>query len=364
MEIIAVLATIILFGLIVMVHEGGHFMAARLTGMGVFEFSIGFGPAIVQWKKNNVLYAIRIIPLGGYVRIAGVSLDDEEGADRPDGFDKKCLAARVFVLVAGVLMNVVLALVVYIMIGCFIGKPVPATPVIVKKMAPEMPAIKSGLQEGDIIESVDGKVASDTQVVSKLIKEGSGSVKLAILRDGAKKEFTIIPEEKSFPSFEDSKKIIKIRLIGIEMNSAHQMIPVGEAIISGFQNTWGTLQLGYYNIVYIFSGRAKFKEIGGPVMVMSESYKASKDIGSKEGLAEYLYKMALFSTLIGMFNLLPIPVVDGGRIVIEIFKSIYRKPVDKHKEAMVHIVGFFILIAIMAAITFKDIFQLSTGKMP
>ncbi len=362
MNIIAVLATIILFGLIVLVHEGGHFMAARLTGMGVFEFSIGFGPAIVQWQRKGVLYAIRIIPLGGYCRIAGVSLDDEEDADRPDGFDKKNVFARVFVLVAGVVMNVVLALVVYIIIGCFIGKPVPASPVIVKKIIPNMPAMKSGLRTEDVIESVNGQSATNTLIVSKLIKEGSGPVKLMVLREGKKLEFNINPEVQTF---EYNKKVLSVRLVGIEMNSAYQKIPAGEAVLSGVEDTWYTLQTGYFQMIYIFSGQAKFKDVGGPVMVMADSYKSSKDVvKGKEGIASFLEKLATFSILIGMFNLLPIPVVDGGRVVIEIFKAIYRKPVDKHKEAMVHIVGFFILIAIMAAITVKDIYLLSTGQMP
>lgn len=356
---IGVLGAIIVFGAIVTVHEFGHFIMAKLNKMTVYEFSIGFGPAIIKFTYHKTLYALRIIPVGGYVRIAGMDLGEE---DSPNGYDKKPFFAKFVTLFAGAFMNFVLAFAVFIAIGVSFGYNKEHTPPIIKSVLPKTPAFMQGLKVGDRITAVDNTPVSDIESATKRVLSGKGDVVLRIeRRDGVtNKELSITLSpmlEKGMERRGLRLHFIPVRRIGIQWLSVTEHLGPVKSIETGFAEVTDRTLLVLASLNSLIHGDVPISGIGGPLMIGKIAFSQSQEaVSSKNGMIEYLGLLAFISVNVGFMNLLPVPALDGGHLFFLLLGAIRRKPIDREKEAMIHSIGLMVLLGLMVLITIKDVF--------
>lgn len=326
------IASIFVFLLVILLHELGHFTVAKLVGIKVNEFAIGMGPKLMQKRSGETIYTLRALPVGGYVKMEG---EDEDSTD-PRSFNKASPLSRIAVLAAGAIMNFVLAIVVLSIVAFYTG--VPTTTI---KTTPNSPAEVSGVLPGDTILSinnVDIKSWNDiTETVSKL--PSNEEIEIKVLRDGNEKVFSIMP------TTDEGRTIIGITSI------YERSLWLG--IKGGIENTLYFLKLMFNFIGMLFRGQVSSNDFAGPIGVINEVGQAAK-----LGFINLLFILGFISVNLGFFNLLPIPALDGSRIVFILIELIRGKPMDPNKEGVVHLVGFVFLISLMLLVTYKDILKL------
>jgi len=366
-QLIGILGILIVFGLIIGFHEFGHFIVAKLTGVGVIEFSIGFGPALFSKKYRGTQYSVRMIPLGGYVRMVGEDNEEEKGM--PGNFNERPYYAKFLTIFAGAFMNFVLAFIVFAIVFAAIGRPQPGKTVYIAVVTPFSPAEKAGIKAEDVIVEVNGvrNITSPDQAVTA-IRNGTPPVRMVVERDGRQHAFTIQPKKLKTPEPVAGGWLYRMREyygIGIQPS-----VTSGERERDGFVTAVsnGALEVAYRlkdavaQVASLVTGSIKLKEISSFLGIGKISYDASQDaVKSHGGLAKYLGLIGALSIYIGFFNLLPIPMLDGSRMLFITIEAIIRKPFDKKKEAMVHLVGLALLLTLVAYATFNDILRLS-GK--
>lgn len=374
MTIEQILAAVFVFGLMIFFHELGHFTLAKLSGVQVYEFSIGFGTRLAGFRRGDTVYNLRVLPLGGYVRMAGMDPEEDrreavkrhremfdpdisDEADESDidlacrvdpasCFANKSIYKRMMVIAAGPLMNFFLAILLFsIVVGVF-GVPVnlrEAGSNIVGKVLPDKPAAEVGLRQGDRIVVINGqKVTTWEQITNIIHKNASKKVRLTVERNGASKKIEVTPEY-------DEKN--KVGLIGIQF--ATKRPGIFGAVKLGAMQTYEYLVLTLDFLGKMFTREVPLGELGGPVRITSELGKAA-EMGPF-----YLLSFAGFLNIqIGLFNLLPIPALDGSRIVFLAFEGLRGRPVDPTKENFVHLVGLGMLLLLIVVITYRDIVQI------
>lgn len=357
---IGVLGAVIVFGAIVTVHEFGHFIMAKLNKMTVHEFSIGFGPAIIKFTRHETLYALRIIPVGGYVRIAGMDLGEE---DSPNGYDKKPFFAKFVTLFAGAFMNFVLALIVFIVIGLSFGYYQVNEAPVIGSVFPDTPAAQSNLKAGDHIIAVNGIAVNDWKSAVKLIKGGKGDVALRLLRqEGSNNKemlITLTPKVEKIPEREGIRLIFTSqRMLGILQSGTYQHYGPIKSVVAGFDDVIDRTLLVVASLNSMIRGEVPISGIGGPLMIGKIAFSQSQEaVSSKNGMIGYLGLLAFISVNVGFMNLLPLPALDGGHLFFLLLGAIRRKPLDREKEAMIHTVGLMVLLGLIVLITIKDVFS-------
>ncbi len=346
-NILYILLAIVLLGIIVTVHEFGHYCVGRLCGIGIVEFSVGFGPRLLGWERKGIKYSLRAIPLGGYCAFVG----EDERNDDPHAMNNQPVWKRFITVLAGPFMNFVLAFVVCAVMlnGYFIAETYP----VVDQVMEGMPAEAAGLQNGDKILEVNGvELTNDSAGVSLMVSTmQSGDltqpIQLAIERDGERKDFAInaVPVEegestryqigivfssRTFTFFESIGKAgsYMVETTGMMLDSLKNLIFKGE----GLNDTAGTV-----GIIAVVAQRAR------------------------EGFYEVLWLVYIISLNLGIMNLLPIPALDGGRLLFLIVEMIRRKPIPPEKEGMVHGIGMILLLGLFVVLTYHDIVKLVTG---
>lgn len=349
---ITIIATALALGLIILFHEFGHFVLAKWSGMPVKEFSIGFGrPILLQIRRGDTRYCLRPWPLGGFVSIAGM----EPGEEVEGGFDRQPLWKRIPVIAAGSLMNFVLAALIFVAMGLVFGQMVGVTNTVAKVL-PGQPAAKIGLRSGDVIISANG-VKGDAAAIRKVTTASPGKpVDLAVRRGGKVLHFAIVPAPKVEKSFESPKpgaeRVYRERTIGL-MGFTFRPItkPLGlwPSIKGGFTDTY-LVTAGMIDMLHQTIIRRVPMEVGGPVRIVYEINEASKT-----GWQNFLQLAAFLSVNVGFINLLPFPALDGSRIMFLLVELVRRRPLNKRTEAVVHMVGLFILLALVFGITMSDI---------
>lgn len=374
MTIQQILAAIFVFGLMIFFHELGHFTLAKLSGVQVYEFSIGFGTRLAGFRRGGTVYNLRVLPLGGYVRMAGMDPEedrreavkrhreivDPEISDEADEsdidpacrvdpgrcFSNKSIFKRMLVIAAGPLMNFFLAILLFSTVIGIFGIPVnlrEAGSNIVGKVLPDKPAAEVGLRQGDRIVEINGqKVKTWEQITAIIHKNASKKMRLTVKRNGISKQFEVTPEY-------DEKN--KVGLIGIQF--ATKRPSIFGAVKLGAVQTYEYLVLTLDFLGKMFTREVPLGELGGPVRITSELGKAA-EMGPF-----YLLSFAGFLNIqIGLFNLLPIPALDGSRIVFLAFEGLRGRPVDPTKENFVHLVGLGLLLLLIVVITYRDIVQI------
>lgn len=335
-------ASIFVFGLLIVFHELGHFLAAKKADIKVEEFAIGMGPKIFSKQIGETLYSLRLLPLGGYNKMAGM-----EAEDVPDerGFNSKSVLQRMWVIVSGSLMNFVLAAILFTTIFAFVGIPNITTEI--GNVIEGKPAHNAGLYPGDVITAVNGEqVDKWSEVVTIIHTHPEEPIQLKILRDGQILEVTVIPELEPNQG---------IGLIGIE--SGEVKWETQGFFQSIYQAVIQTIQFAILILVSLgqmITGQMS-ADVVGPVGIVQEIGNSAK-----VGIPHLLNLAAIISINLGLFNLLPIPALDGSRLVFLLIEGVRRKPIDPNKENFVHLIGFALLMLLVIMITYKDISKIFT----
>ena len=414
-----VIAFIFMFGLLVSVHEWGHLIFAKRAGMLAREFAIGFGPKIFSTTKNETLYTVRLLPIGGYVRVAGhdpeiielkpghhiglefndagkvkqiivnnkdkhpnahlievesIDLDhelyiagyeigDETTVHRFDvdrnaffimderetqiapfdrQFASKTVGQRAMQLFAGPMMNFILAIVIFIILGLVQG--VPTDRALIGEVEPDSPAEAAGLLAGDEVIAIEGnKIEKWTEFTATVQKSPETALDFTILRDGKETNLTVTPKELQVE--EET-----IGQVGVKLAFEKSFIGTFKY---GFTQTYETTKLIITNLAMLVTGQLSLDMLSGPVGI----YDATDQV-VQTGFMNFLMWTAMLSINLGIINLVPLPALDGGRLLFVGIEAVRGKPIDPQKEGFVHVIGFALLMLLMLVVTWNDIQRL------
>lgn len=331
----SIVYTLIIICVLVLVHEFGHFIVAKKSGVLVEEFSLGMGPRLLGWRWGETEYSLRLLPIGGYVKMPG---EDGE-CDDPRAFCNKSVWARMAVTFAGPLMNLLVAVLFFLVAFMYFGTP--ATDGLIGTVAENSPAAAAGLQSGDVITALNGgAVDSWTDVTAYMAEVLPGEeVTVTYERDGEACEAVLTTIES------DGRALLGVT----------QGIRRADLVTSlklGFATTVSFTVMIVQSLADMITGAAAV-DVAGPVGMVSMVGEYA-DVGLM-----YLFLFAgMLSVNLGVMNLLPIPALDGARLVFLLIEAVRRKPIDRDKEAMVHMVGFVLLMTLMLVITYFDINKL------
>ena len=345
---VTILTTVAVIGVLIFIHEMGHFMAARAIGVGVHEFSLGFGPVLAKWKRGMTQYSIRIIPLGGFVRLAGMhphEEDNEEAEPVEEGqaLIDRSVKERMFVFGAGSGMNFILAAVIFTMIFAFMGQS-EAT-LVVDSVAPDLPAEEAGVQPGDRIVALDGHAPASWMDMVEIVQGSKGQmIEIEVQRNGEIRSFQLEPA--SHP--EDPS----LGAIGVHPVVEHHSLGLLQSAAEGFRMT-GLVIVGLIQgIIMLIRGGSDFQVIS--------IVGIGQEIGTatRMGVFNLLFLTAGLSVSVGFTNLLPIPALDGSRLVFLGVEAVRGRPVDPDRENFIHFVGFAFIMLLTVFIIYRDIARL------
>lgn len=337
---LTILAAIVLFGVLITVHELGHFLAAKGTGMLVTEFSIGFGPKLFQKKAGETLYSLRLCPLGGYNRIAGMEPGE---AVTPRGFNGRPLWARMLVILAGPCMNFLLTFLILFGVFAFKGMAIPVDEPVVGGLMEGYPGAEAGLQIGDRLVSINGQVLSHWNEINGLVQaNGPTESRLVIQRQGNRQELRLQPRYDG-----ESKRF----LIGVRPRIEHKSLSVGESLktaaLSVIRIT-GAMVDGLRRMV---TGKVN-AEIAGPIGVAH----MAGDVAA-QGAIPYLEFMAFLSLNLAVLNLVPIPALDGGQFLVLVVEGILGHALAPRAKEIIQMIGVACIIALTIFATMHDLLQ-------
>ncbi|MDN7244186.1 RIP metalloprotease RseP [Planococcus shenhongbingii] len=411
-----VLAFIIIFGALVFFHEFGHFLFAKRAGILVREFAIGMGPKILGLTKGETVYTLRLLPIGGYVRMAGEDMDtihlqaghrigvllDKDGLAKkiimnqktmyPDilfmeveeadlekelyikgydeddqfvrigvardavveengketilapydrQFDSKSLGHRFMTILAGPLFNFILAFFIFTAIGLMQG--IPTNEPVITEVTEDSPAAEAGMQNGDLVTEIDGKAIGSWNELVEAVQDNAGNpLPFKVERDGQPLDFTITPEVS-----EQSPE--KVGVIGVLYRSPLEKDVLGSFAYGAEQTVFWFKEI-FRLLGMLVTGQFTIDALSGPVGI----YKTTEEV-AKYGIFTLMSWAGMLSINLGIMNLLPLPALDGGRLMFFILEGIRGKPVDRQKEGMVHFVGIMLLMLLMIVVTWNDI---------
>lgn len=333
-----ILIAILFFELIIIVHEGGHFVAARLMKIKVNEFSIGMGPKIFSFTKGETKYSLRWILFGGYCAMEG----EDEASDENGSFSKKSVPARMFVVAAGAIMNLILGFLIIVCIIC--SQNLIGTPTVAKFDENALSA-QNGLQVGDTIKSIDGmRVFTSTDVETGLSRSPDSTVDMVVNRDG---ETVSLSVTFDMQEYEDQQYInMDFWLLGKEKT-------VGGVLKNSAETFVSYTRMIFLSVHDLLTGRYGISDLSGPVGAVSVVSTAVKT-----SITSMLRIMALLTINIGLFNLFPIPALDGWRFFLLLGEGIFRKKLPAKWEYVINAVGLVLLLGLMVVVTFSDVTKL------
>ncbi len=345
-----IISFVIVLGVLIFAHEFGHFLLAKLMGVGVEKFSLGFGPKIVGKKIGMTEYMISSIPLGGYVKMVGEEPDTKlDDSLIPLSFSHKGLLKRSLIVLAGPAFNLLLSVVIFFVFFQVAGLPIMKPEV--GEVQEGMPAYESGMRAGDSIVSINGTPVSRWDELASLIKQSGGRpLQIEILRDNERISLRITPKLVSSQNLfgEQTEKY----LIGITASGAFSVERLNpfQAVAEGVYQTWQIAKLTVVAIGKVISGTVSAKTLAGPIMIAQLAGQQAK-----AGIINLIFFIALLSVNLGIINLLPIPVLDGGHLMFFIIEAITRKPVNIKMREVAQQVGVFILVLLMIFVFYNDI---------
>ncbi|MFG6118284.1 MULTISPECIES: RIP metalloprotease RseP [Thalassobacillus] len=413
-----VIAFILMFGVLVFVHEWGHLIFAKRAGMLAREFAIGFGPKIFAFTRNETLYTIRLLPVGGYVRVAGEDpeiielkaghhvglefndqgkvnkiivnnkskhpnarvievekadldhrlviegyeidedeklffevdpkaffvMDEKETQIAPYNrqFASKTVGQRAMQLFAGPMMNFVLAIIIFFILGFIQG--VPVNEAQIGNIVEDTPAEQAGLQQGDKIVAIEGQQVATWDEFTEIVRNNPDTeMDFTVIRNGQEQEFSVTPAAIE-------QQDVKIGQIGVERAFEDSFL---KTIQFGFTQTYDWTVLILTNLGKLVTGQFSLDMLSGPVGIYDATDKVVQT-----GIINYLMWSAILSINLGIVNLLPLPALDGGRLLFVGVEAIRGKPIDPQKEGVVHFIGFALLMLLMLVVTWNDIQRL------
>ena len=340
MIVLYVILALLVFGIMIFVHELGHFIFARRFGVTVEEFAIGMGPKLISRKspKTGIVYSLRAFPMGGFVSMVG---EDEESEDE-NALCRKPAWQRLIIMVAGAAMNVLLGVILMFTLVC--SSPL-ASATVDRFTSENAVTYEQGLRAGDVIVRINRTpIHIGNELVYEIMQQGTETAEVTVLRDG--RELTL---QIDFPTVEEEGLLFGVRdfyLSPAEKN-------VGSVLTHTFFRSTSTVKMIWESLVDLVSGKYGFKHISGPVGVTQAITEAAQT-----GVQNLIYLAAVICINLGIFNLLPIPALDGGRSAFLLLEVIRRKPISPKIEGYVHTAGMLLLLLFMVIVSFKDVFQL------
>jgi regulator of sigma E protease len=333
--------TILSLGFVVFIHECGHFLFAKLSGVRVFEFSVGLGPKLCSFSKNETIYSIRILPLGGFVKLAG--MDDSENADynEDENYLHKSFLSKFSIIIAGPLMNILLSFVLFIIIFSSIGKT--SLLPLVESVLENSPAYNVGLKKGDTLLELNGNLISnvETDMINVIGESGGSEQILTIERDDEVLTILVLPE------LLEGHSAYKI---GVSLT--HETLPIGfiESISTSGRYLVTSTALVFESFALLFSDEFSLEYLSGPVgiiQIASHVYDS--------GFIPFLNFMAFISLMLGIVNLLPIPIFDGGHIFFLCLEKLRGRPLSKKIELILNNISIAFLLTMMFVVIINDI---------
>jgi regulator of sigma E protease len=351
--LVTILSFIFVLGILIFIHEFGHYITAKLSDIRVEEFALGFGPKLISKKWGETVYSIRIIPLGGFCNMTGEFVPDEDDDSesleiyneaKANGrcFHQKPMWKRFAVIFMGPLMNFLLAVVIFFLIFNIAGVPInTSNQPIIGELDPSRPASEAGLLPGDEIVEIESTKVNTWEEMTQIIHNSEiEPLEITVRRDNENLTYNITPERN---------EEMGVNIIGIYPKVVRENIGFFSSIQRSVVQTWRVITLTISGFAQMISNRS-MEGLGGPVMIASIIGQAARN-----GLVNVMNWMAIISINLGIINLLPIPALDGGRILFIGIEWVRGKPIDPKKEGFVHLVGFVLLMILMLFIIYNDI---------
>lgn len=360
-NIVFILLALVVLGIIIMLHEFGHYLVGRLMGIGIVEFSVGMGPKLFGWERKGIRYSLRCLPLGGYCSFLG----EDEKNDDPRAMNNQPVWKRFLTVFAGPAFNFVLAVIIAtgMIAGGYILNPyeVQAKPIIYS-VEQGLPAEAAGFQSGDIITNVNAEAISFDEA-------GMERVRALILNcaPGESMDFIIQREGEALsltlnPVFVESENRIMIGVSFAQVYAAYDetiLTAIPEAFKLTGETVVATVDFLKDLVTGLFRGEkvqeGSVQGVVGVVSTLSSDMKLGFSDAFSSGINTILYWVMVISMNLGIMNLLPLPALDGGRLVFLAIEGIRRKPIDRNREGMIHLIGFGLLLVLMVIITYSDI---------
>lgn len=333
-----ILLAVVLFLLLIVFHEFGHFIVAKKSGIKVNEFAVGMGPLIYSKEKGETTYSFRLVPIGGYCAMEG---EDDESND-PRSFDNAPAFKRFLTILAGPVANLIIAVLVFTIVGGISG----VVTTEVSDFIEDSPAKIAGIEKGDDILKINDEEISDFTEISKVVsdfykdKNFEKEINVEVKRDGDVLDFEFKPK-------------VEAENVYIGIIPARRTPGFFEAIGLGFKETGRNIKMIFTILGRLFTGKLALGALSGPVGVL-------KELGNQaqSGLANLLYFLAYISVNLAVFNLLPIPALDGSKLLTSAIEMITGKKINKKLEEKITMVGFFILLGLILVVSIKDIINL------
>lgn len=340
--IISAIKIIVLLGFLISIHEAGHLIVAKLCKVKVNEFAIGFGPKLWSKQGKETKYTVRLIPLGGFCNMEG----EEERSENEGSFSKTSIPKRMAIVFAGATVNILFGLLVYFTIAAFSGT---YTTNIITGTIEGYAAESFDIRENDKVIEIQGKKIKNRYDLNRVINKNNGEeVSLKIERNNEIIEYKIKPTEIK-AQIQDTENYITYYYLGVNLKSAEDNF-INHIIYGGLETKEFAFSI-IENLKMLFTGNVGLNQMVGPVGI-------SEVVAKTNGIKEFVYILALISVSLGVTNLLPIPALDGGKILILLIEAIRRKPLSEKMEINIQLIGFSILIAISLIVTYNDIIRI------
>lgn len=342
--IVSIIAVLFTFGLVIFLHEFGHFIVCKLSGIRVEAFSFGFGPELYGRTKGETRYSLRAVPLGGYVKPAGENIDEVSGA--PDEYFAKPWYTRFAVVLAGPLMNYLLAFVLFAGVILAVGEPVPSTEALIGDISQGFPADVAGLKGGDRVLKIDGApVAGWAEMAAAIYAKPEKEIAVTYSRAGAEATVKLTPRAAA-----DGGRTRGV--IGISPAVAYSRVPLLKGLSMGAHQCWFWTAFTVKTLASNIYHREK-PDLAGPIGIVNIVSKAAHT-----GMTDLVFLIGLISVAVGFFNLLPIPLLDGGWMVLFLAEGVLRRKVTGDFMKYVNGAGIALLLSIFLFATYSDIMRL------
>lgn len=353
---IYLLATIVLLSVLVFVHELGHFLAAKAVGIRVETFSLGFPPNIFKKKLGDTTYAIGAIPFGGYVRMSGMideSMDTSfEGLPpQPYEYRAKKTWQKIFATIAGILMNLLLAVLIFSIMSGIQGIAVSSEEPILDYVVEEAPAGLAGLQQGDRIIEINGNAINTWDEMASYTRANGGvQIDVSYLREGVEYQTVLTPQlQKQI----EKGKVIEVGMIGVSPITSREKAGFFGAIGQGFKTTGYWLNMTFVSLKLLVTGQESFKNVGGVIFIGQLAGESAK-----AGIMPFIGLIGILSVNLALLNILPIPGLDGGHIIIAITEGIMRREMKIKTKMLIQQVGMFLLFGLLILAVVNDVIRL------
>lgn len=345
----SIVFAIVALGALIFFHELGHFLFAKLFGVGVEKFSLGFGPKLIGKKVGETEYLISALPLGGYVKMVGEGEDAEVSKeDRERSFADKPPLQRIAIVAAGPVFNLIFAYLIFI--GLYLVG-VPSVTTKVGEVLPGKPAARAGIVAGDLIQAVNGKPVRRWEDFAKIVATSKiAPMQVEVQRGQARQAFTLVPEPRTSKNLLGDTVTQPVIGVVASGDTFIETFPAGEALRRGSAQCWEVIKVTFLSLVRMVQRAIPLDSIGGPIMIVKMAGQQAA-----AGGVSFMAFVALLSVNLGILNLLPVPILDGGHLVFFLIELVIGRPLSRRARELAQQVGLVLLISLMMLAFYNDI---------